>query len=72
MKKVYSVLNNSNNKTKPEFTSSFFKFSVGLGNNFPSVINAVKLRSWWHKKKTEKLITSTVVKSTEDSDEDDI
>jgi hypothetical protein len=72
MKKFYNVLNNSNNKSKPEFTTTFFKFSVGLGNNHPSVIHAVKLRSWWHKKKTEKLINLTAVKSVEDSDEDDL
>jgi hypothetical protein len=68
MKKLFNVLNDSNNKTKPEFTSKYFKFSVGLGNNHPSVIHAVKLRSWWHKKKSEKLISQTAVKSADDSD----
>jgi len=70
MSKISKVLNTSNLDVKPDVTSSFFKFHVGLGNNFPSVIHALKLRSWWHKKKSERFIGQG--QNTDDeSDEED-
>lgn len=56
MNKISQVLNSSNLDAMPDVTSNYFKFYVGLGNNFPSVIQAIKLRSWWHKNDFESFI----------------
>jgi len=37
VKRLYKALNTENDNMQPESTSSYFKFYVGYGNNYPSV-----------------------------------
>lgn len=37
MQKLNKVVNQENNNAKPETGSNYFKFYVGVGNNYPTV-----------------------------------
>ena len=56
VKRLYKVINSENNSMQPEANSNYFKFYIGFGNNYPSVRQIVKSRSWWHRKKAERFI----------------
>lgn len=70
IKKLYQVLNQSNKNVQPETNSSFYKFTIGYGNNYQAVLHAIKLRSWWHVRKREKFI-GNVIKQDEDTEDED-
>ena len=56
MQKLNKVVNQENNNAQPETGSNYFKFYVGLGNNYPTVRQILKRRSWWHREKQERFI----------------
>jgi hypothetical protein len=45
VQKLNRVLNTENKNVKPEIGSSYFKFYVGTGNNYPTVRQIIKRRS---------------------------
>ena len=56
IKKLNKTLNFENKNAKPEHGSNYFKFYVGTGNNYPTVRQIIKRRSWWHREKHERFI----------------
>lgn len=56
IQKLFKVLNQENNQNKPESSTTFFKFYVGTGNNYPTVRQIIRRRNWWHREKQERWI----------------
>lgn len=69
MQKLNRVLNQANADVKPEQGSSYFKFFVGTGNNYPTVRQIVKRRCQWHRDKRERFIGNYEDEDASDGDE---
>jgi len=70
IKKLNKTLNFENKNAKPEHGSNYFKFYVGTGNNYPTVRQIIKRRSWWHREKHERFIGQAGFDDEIDENED--